>query len=569
MIRTRWPEWENFDKLNVGIDINNIIQPSLLLKYIDWSETINKLLSFVDKDNEINSFKTTYLDNIDFLKTAIAKSSSILDKKEKVVLENLWEINKRSKESVKKLVEELFSHFLPKAFKVDDYLDTIKDNAFLCIECYEKVKNSWKIWERIVFDLYLVSVNYLISYYKYLANISKYVPKTIEKMNIVLDKKVKELYSKLKLDNHSDIERLYIWQLLLVLINDLENNEGSFVVDSFIQHLDTWRVKTIDSAVKKLFKSSKYREQFYRIGILPDQIGMMFIYEDIWELKQIASYFYEKSKKWNFVWKFNDRWVLEKQHENQDTIKWITPFVNTEIVWYLDWKELPFGELSLRMDTHNQISKIFENSNDDFMLLHELISKIDFLNHEIYKLSQDIKVLRRFLINNDVIKSKNLNSSISKYLSFNIRQIRMMIERDLPWIFKLYRRTLPINFSSIIELIINNVLLDKLEWVIDDIAWESVLYKIKQTSWYNKLKDEDKRPYLKRLSTKFKKKIIHPTTSLNQYSSDIQRIFEDYKREYKKTRKTALFYKQVESNLSWIKKRIKIENDTNISLLSL
>lgn len=583
MNTTRWPEWWGLDNLDINKD--NLVTPSLITNYISDSKTLQTLLNFNNEEKKINAFQNTFLDNIDFLKQAIQKDGDKLNKEEYIVLQNLEDINKKAKITTKKLIEDLFQDFLPKAFKIDNYLKKIQNNDFLYSDYYNKSTHS--DWEQIASELYLLSINYMISYYRYIINISKCVPENANNIDQELIDKIWQIFSKIDLANYNNTERNYIWQLLLVIISNLKSSweKGETIAESFIEHIKWLRIKTIDSSIKKLFKASKYCKQFNKLWILPDQIWMMFSYDDIWELRQVARYFKDSDELKN-IWKFNDRWILNSKHDNKDTIKGITPFANTEIVWEVNGKEVPLWELSIRMSSRNQISDIFKKNNNIEPLLYELISKIDFLNHEIYKLSQDIKVLRKLFVwkkyynykmidneikkefkeDKEIIRDTNLDKSVSLFLTKKIDLISQDIKQKLPWIFAIYNKNLPKENYVLIKLIINKVLKEKLEDVIQDIVWEKISIWIKLTSWYKNKKEEEKRKYLKTLSSKFKKKLENNETKLGNYSNEIQDLFRDYKGLYKKIKKTALFYNQVNSNLSWIEKEIKLKDSSNKEL---
>ena len=572
---TTWPNGNSlWEKIPEFPEIKTIVSPSNILDYVWSSDILLKLLSYTKNNETINVFKKTFLDNIDFLKwLQNTKDHS----KELNILKNLKEIDQQAKQTTKDIVNSMFKDFFPKTFNINNFLQWLWDFAFLEKENYDNFKSPSQEAQKVVFDIYLISVNYIISYNRYLIDISNYLTETLkEQWNIDwnIQKLVVDALQNIEMD---DKEKTYISQVLLILWSKLsKTDKGKEIFENIILKLKKARFKTPVSSVKKLFKSAKYREQFDKLKILPDWVWFLFEYDDIWDLRFVASFFKEESEKKDFVGKFNDRWVLSKNHTNNDTIKWITPFVNTEVIWKDDWREYTFGELSLRLSSKNQIKEIIEENQDDlYSLLKNLISKVDFLNHEIYKFAQDIKIVRSFVVDNNIINTKNKKVWVDKLIQNNLSNIKVDVLNNLKKIFSDYNIAFnEQDVNLILELIILKVLLEKLEDVLEDLAWESVLDNIKNTKAYKKSKEDDKRNYLKRLSGKFKKQYDNPGSNpITHYSDEIKAIYVNYNWQYNKIRKSAKFYKEIEKKINQIQKVLKkkkneIEKSSN-ELLNL
>jgi len=343
-------------------------------------------------------------------------------------------------------------------------------------------------------------------------------------------------------------------QILLLLWLNLDSK----TFDTITKNLKKGRIKTFDSAIKKLLKSWKYRDQFDKEWILWDQLWFACIFKDSKDLKEIAEVFQKMYEDGHIIWKFNDRWILNITHNNDDTLQ-EHPFLNISFII-----NLPLWEVSLRSPNDKLIKNIISNykdNNNNQILFTDLILWIDDLNHEIYKLSQDTKILRIIFIDNENInKWKNFNTSANKYIKDKIKKISIKIKNDIIKLSK--EEDIKINFSdldnNILEYIIYKLLEVKVWQVITDLAWEKVLEDIKNTQNYKNKKDIEKRWYLKRLSHHFSNQLDNESknkkkNSLSKYTKEIQNIFTKFKRERTKILKNAYFYKEIQWNKEALK----------------
>ena len=537
----------NLNNINTEIKpskINNYIENSIILKEIFWNNFLNSFHDNIDLiKHSINNFKQT-------------QDTSKLKKNERILLENLENIQKKSLETTQILFDDIIKWFVPKNISVNSWSKKLWNNIPVLEEDF--YNNCSKPWENILKELYLLSFNYITSYYNWLWNIWDKFSKQIWQTTTLdknLQQKVNEIALKLKLNN--SLEENTLRQLIFLIWLNLDSK----VFDNIIANLEKWRIKIFDSAIKKLLKSWKYREQFDKEWILWDQLWFACIFENKKDLENIAKSLNNLYKNWDFISKFNDRWILSKSHNNKDTLQ-EHPFVNT---WFIK-NNLPLWELSLRFPYDKLIKDIiwnYKQNNNKQILFKDLILSVDDLNHEIYKLSQDIKILRIIFIENEKRNQwRNFIKSTNKYITTKVENIFNQIKNNI--IVLLKKENISISFSdidnNILEYIIYELLESKVKGVITDLAWEKILQEIKKTHNYKIKKNIEKRDYLKRLSNSFSLQLDNETknkkkNSLSKYSQEIQNIFKDFKRERKIILKNAFFYNEIQENkksLKWI-----------------
>ena len=539
------------NKLNTNIkpsNINKYIENSVILKEIFW-----------------NNFSDSFQDNIDFVKWAINKfklnkNTEDLNQNEKLILENLNNIHKQALETTKILFNDMIKWFVPKHITFNNWVKKLWNNIPVLEENF--YSNCSKQWENILKELYLLSFNYIISYYNWLWNIWIEFSKELSNKNQIqqnLQQKVNEVALKLNLTN--SLEDIKLRQLLFLIWLNLDNK----LFNKIVENIEKWRIKTFSSAIKKLLKSKKYRDQFNKEWILWDQLWFIWLFKNTNDLKNIAEELNKLYENWKMISKFNDRWVhkeTESYDGNKDTLQ-KHPFVN---IWFII-NNLSLWELSLRSPYDRLIKNIiwnFNKNNNRELLFKELILGVDDLNHEIYKLSQDIKILRIVFIDNKNIKQwRNFNKSANKYITSKIEKIFTQIKTNINNL--LNKEKININFSNLDDNLLKYIIYDFLEFklkeVITDLAWENILEDIKKTKNYLDRKDTDKREYLKRLSLSFSKQLENEKekkkkNSLSKYSQEIQNIYKKFKRKRNDIKKTAYFYNEIQKNKDSLKEII-------------
>lgn len=550
--------------------LNNKIEDKLsYLNNIDVKFDFNDIFDYIDNNVVLNehifwdAFKNTYVDNFSFIKQniSILQAWWKLEKDGITILEQIENINSKSIEVSINLYNDLFKDFLPKTHTSWDWKNSIKkyNLAFLNDSFY--TNSCSKQWFDILNWLYLLSVNYLISYNKWLINISNNFNKSLkdkDKIDKDIQVKIQEIWNNINVWNN--LEDNILRKLLFLIWFNLDKE----LALDILSHIEKWRFKTIESSIKKLLKSSKYREQFKKENILQDQLGFLLKYKNFDDIKDTSKKVKKLLEETEYIdWKFNDRWILEKKHDNKDTLAEHL-FVNT---WFIiDNSSL--WELSLRWDNSKFIDNIItKNSLDPKLLFKDLILKVDDLNHGIYKLSQDIKIIRNVFVDNDKInRSRNFNKSVKEYLA---KKIKIIEEEIKKWIKEiLENRWIKVLFTNehniIIRLITTELLEDKVYNVIKDIAWEYVKDDIKWIKEYKKLKDHQKKDFLKKISTKFSEKLENNNVQIDYMSKDLMNIFKAYKRRYKAILETAYFYKEIK-NIERVSKRAltKIEKTSS------
>jgi hypothetical protein len=543
-------------------------------KEIISAEDLAKLLEnfhLSSLDGLYEAFIPNIMWNLQKTNNIILKNWKNLTKEELLIFKNLNNINKKAKETTKSILTDMLKEFLPKSFKINKFINSLWNLWFVNKKTYEEFINTGKEWNKIWFEIYVLVANYIISYYLYLAKIEKYFSNIIDNnfLSVEIQNKIYELMQRNNY-NISYEEEIHLRILLFIIATEIENIDNSWLVKEVFNNLNKFRIKIPESAFKKILKSKKYQDQYKNLGILPDQIWFLALFNDKGTLKLIA----ETLKNSNKIWKFNDRWILAKQHTNKDTLDNVLPFVNTEFIWNIDWKELPLGELSLRINPDSEIKEILNTTNKSlYKKIYKLVNKIDYLNHDIYKLSQDIKILRFFIDKNIISWITNLDKAVKEYLNRKIKEIKNKLFKQLEELFKEndieYNENLLLGY---IEFVINKVLVEKLNRVIIDIAWEYILDDIKSTSWYKKQKDWEKRKKLKILSKKFIKKLQNPSSdSLSVYTDKeiINEIYDKFKRKYKQVLSEARFFKQVIKNLRTFDEMLNEKRKKSDSLYNL
>lgn len=563
--------WINNKSYKEQIDISYLEDiKSLHISKISWLK--NSII--LNKNFLWDSFHLIFWDNIQYITNAISAYQSWwknnLDKKQLYILKKIEHIHNQSLKVTEEIIDDLFKDFLAKNFKTKDGINYIKKYwkiPFLNEELYKE--NSLSIqWKNIAKDIYLLSVNYITSYYRWLDNISEMFTKSL-KWKTKIDKniqiKIQNIASSFSNRNLKE-SWVFIIQLLYMIYSSVD--EKIFI--KIEENIKAWRVKTFSSSIKKLLKSSKYRDQFLKEWVLWDQLGFLCEFKTKKELKDIAKKLYKEYENWKNISKFNDRWILKRKYDNKDTLEWLDSFLN---VWIMK-DNIPLWEISLRYEHNNIICNLVENykkHNNIQSFFRELIMKIDNLNHEIYKLSQDIKILRQLIVDIwSLPKQINAESRANKYLKNKVEKIKGDILKHIDNIIKTHKLDINIDDSlnnNIISYIIYDILKEKLWYVIHDLAWEKIVDEIKHTNSYKQLKDTEKIDYLERLSLKYQQQVDYDKKNnwkktLTNYSEEIKKIYRKYKSNYSKIFKTAIFYKQTVKNKNTLEQNIKTQLKT-------
>lgn len=507
---------------------------------------------------------TIILKNLEYINLIITKyqiwGTTKLKEDELFLLQNIEEINKNALNITKKIYKDLFQYFIWKSFKLDDWISYIRSFwkiSFLNNDFYKK--ENKKTWQKIMINIYILAVNYIISYYKWL---KKFKDIKIENEIKKIDQDTKNLALSLlkKLKWIDSYENIYFNILLLLWkVIDIE------LFKQIVDNIQEWRIKSFDSAIKKLLKSPKYCCEFDKNWILWDQIWFLAKFESSEKLKNIAWKLWKLFQKWNqSIYKFNDRWVIFSNTSNKDTIKNIIPFVN---IWIISDSWL-IWEISLRYNEDEIIKEIldkYKKDNNIWDLIKHLINKIDYLNHKIYKLAQDIKIIRNF-INEWIIKNTYLKSNAHKYVQKRVNDIVKYIVSKLE---KLEPNIKDISIYPFVEYEIYKMLEQKLEDVIYELTYEKVVDDIKKSENYKKRKD--KNYYIEWLKIKFIKKHKNNNSidSLNSYTEEIKKIYAKFKREHKIIVQNSFFYNACLKLKGTSQKKIKTISNTTKDLTNI
>jgi len=184
--------------------------------------------------------------------------------------------------AVNQIYKEMFFFFLPKAVGKD--VKKIKSNsfAFLDIDFYKKKRNNNT---EIIDSLYIITVSYYISYIQWLYKLKQayndFVRRNfqncVERQDLILS-----LLNKLDEKRENSYPLLAQVTLFLSILGDSE-------IEIILSNLSQGRYKTLSSSILKLFKKPKYLSEFEKEGILADQYGFLVRFDNMKDLKFIAS----------------------------------------------------------------------------------------------------------------------------------------------------------------------------------------------------------------------------------------------------------------------------------------
>lgn len=555
--------------LTTIFDTTKKIEKNILyLKNTNSEPKISEIITFLNDDIILStfddSFKSTFIDNLKKITENINIFISWwnLDNNNELLLKNIQEIHEEAVSTSKNIYNDLFKDFLPKSHTDENWDKNINQYwkiAFLNKDFYKK--DISKQWFEIMDSLYLLSINYLISYNVWLRDITKKFSEEISKEKQLDWDTQTEIYKIMwSIKVWNTLEDTTLRDLLFLIWLKLDKN----IFYPILKNIKKWRLKTIESAIKKLLKSPKYRNQFNEEWILWDQLWFLVEFDSFDEIESVAKQIHEMSQKSDvFVWKFNDRWIIKKDHTNKDTLT-EHPFVN---IWFKN--SISLWEISLRFKNKDLIENLINQENiNRYQIFQDLILKDDNLNHEIYKISQDIKVIRNIFIDNEDIKKwTNFSSSVSEYLENKIDLIYKNIKK---WIQNIFIENnisfeFQINDEVYIKKIILELLEEKIHNVINDIAWDFIIKDVKNTDQYKNQNNLDKRKYLKRISKIFEKNLnLWQNYKFWNYSDDIKKIFQKYKRKYNYILKSAFFLKETKRRLKKSKDNKKILSVTDL-----
>lgn len=535
------------------IERKSIIKNSILI-----SKTPNIIQQFVDNFQDIMISAEKFKNN-----------PGEIRQEDRILLENIEHISKLSLDSAEHVYNELFTHFSWKNLKIEDFKNRINSMwniAFLNKSIYSINTESNSEQFLIFRDIYLFCVNYIFSKYKWFSEINR-MHSSSDINNLIDWSKNKSREKYIASEKFED--QKYI-EYILFMFNEIvwKNN-----FNELWKNFSWFRQKEIESAVIKILKDPEKRiEEIKKWWILWDQIWFAFNFENIGELKKIAESLKKELEKSWWKIKFNDRWVLSKNHGNKDTVKWIDPFVNIWLTY--DW--INIAEISLRQSEEislKEISNTYKENEDMSLLFRSLISRINSINHEVYKFSQNIKILRTFLVEHETLKWViNKSASVKKYIKEKkdliVSEISKNIEgTDIEVDFK--------NFNT--KLILENVVLSILEektWSVItgiardyiekhiiynsdieefDVRSEKEKYKHMWLNFINTIADEkNQKEDNKKIELKIPEVwVLKSKPSIESY----------YKRVLKYLFQTNIFYKEIKSQKDKSDERIEYERN--------
>ena len=541
------PSFEILENFEFKEAINDILNKQLVNNILDSSYLLNKrhVIGQV--------FENKFNDTLNF----------VFRNPTPLILEALDRMEKQVWSTIEHIYEEELKYFFPKWNDIKDYISIHKGKK---IWLFDKDFYDFDVpdTKKLIKSLYFFTAIYYISYFIWLGRIKEafsnyFKNKKLDPTNTPEFNKFSiTLKEKLWNTDLTKYEENTLYNMGWLLKGYLDYEISSILLD----HLAGARKKTLYSAMLKLLKSDKYLDQFDKEGILWDQLGFKVIFNEASKKKlvKVAQYFKEEEKKSTWIVnKFNDRGVLEINHDNKDTLTGIFPFVN---VWFLDEQNnLPLGELSLRYFSKMEIYNLLLESKTAEEFIWKIIQKVDDLNHEIYKNSQQIKILRKLFVDQKILpRKRNLSISAKKFLKDKEKQAIEDIKTNLKKLLNQLGMDFileKIDLDSILQKQYLTILKEKVYQVIKDLAWERTSPKIKETKSYLKLKDDEKKWWLRRLWKYFENSLDKERKEIFKYSKEIQYIYKHiYIKEYNHIMDTNIFYGEIVSKLEKINKKI-------------
>jgi len=518
-------------------------------------------------------------------------------------------IHQKALENTEILLEELLPNQITKS-----KLKILEQTSFTTIEFYE---NTNDLWKETIKWLYLLSTYYLIKYIRRLLEIDKIIVKKFKKdpekliessqiANKIYHDKLKEINWIFTWSPIHELEKIQIMELLILLTEnfsiEIKGKNKNEAINFLTEIVKKARIKKLDSIVKKILKDSKYRKQITKeLLVLSDQIWFMKEFPTIEEVKWRALTI-KQSIPPDIIIKQNDRWILKENHSNKDT-NLSKPFINFSFVDKLH-PNIPLGEISLRLtdDLSDIISKL--TPREDYLIENwkiEIknwtsftklsIEQIEKINHPIYKTSQDIRIIRKLLVDWKIlwidknwkprIKPNFVEEFLEKRFSDFLIKFTKFLEENNVDTSSLKKHILEVKLAYYTKL------LELVEKAIIDIAWEEIRYEINELNIYqiipkndekrklfkqeisiffvNQIEENYKRPpkdKVKRFLKNLSRKLNIPKIPLKQFDNDVTKIYRLYKKfftlifwnkEKKWLFKTAIFRPILENKVKELK----------------
>jgi hypothetical protein len=595
-------------------EINHPYYEDILLATLWTNEQLknleNKLNSFLNENVILknlqdlhNDIKNTFLELCKIIFTG--EKNSLSDKEIKELKKFLPYIHKKSLETAKNLTKNLL---LFKNYNIKILESEIFDWTIL--EISQKNKKEILKW------FYLLSYYYLIKYVRRLQEVDKIITLKFKKNpeELIHSSQIASDIYNYKLKNLKWIfiwtemekkEKIQIMELLILITNNFSIKIWEKLINFFNNIAENARIKTLESVIKKILKDPKYRKQISEeLLVLSDQIWFKkeFLQKEDAKTRAILI---KQNIPSELKYKENDRGIIEENHSNKDT-NLNKPFINFSFV-EKDNPKIPLWEISIRLtdDFSDVIGKLswrkdYQITNWKVKIINVksftrlAIEKIERINHHIYKTSQDIRIIRKLLVDWKILwvnwdwKPKIKQNFVKEFL-------QKRFEEFLNNFFKIIEKNNILiekneNNLNQIKLSYYQKLLELTEKAIIDIAWEPFKDKFNELNIYNAIPEKSLerklfKKYISNLFTtrllekkkritrekmkknlrKISKKLNIPKIPLSLFDKDVKTLTKLYKSFYEEyywnnqkrwILNTAIFKPEIEKIISKLNNKI-------------
>ncbi len=531
----------------ISFDIENYFPTKEILSTFGNSILLsNWYRAFLDKyESSVKSF----VENFKSLNKNSYFSISLFRKLENIYIDTF--------QAVTLLYNNVFKFFFTKWFttkaKKNLYFKNIFwENSYSWNNFKEILTQNFSDSEfQLLKDIYFMGFVYQINYLNWLIKIYRLYEKKLKDISTDKLSLIQEISHEISDRTSEDFNILFPQIFCLLCDLDIEK------IEIIKKYLVANRYKKLDSALFKILKKEKYFSQFIKESILADQYGILLYIDDLSILQDLAEYFkklYDNPGEDFKVNKYNDRWVIEKNHDNNETSKYILPFVN---IWLING-DVSLWEISCRLDYKVRLKEILDEFSskkkvNKLKFLTRLVEEIDAFNHEIYKVSQEIKILRKLFLDKKVIPDKrNLKNSAEKFLNY---KIKFLID-DLK--DKLAQHNLGDKFrDDEIKIVVVNHLYEQVKLAIMDLAWERFKPILKESNLYKSLSYNKKKEFLKKFSTKVSTAVYKKNKQIKWYWPEGNKLYKEFVKIYNEIIDTSIFYPY----LSWEKEKLSSLTD--------
>ncbi len=501
------------------------------------------------------------------------------------ILKELFDTDANVKKAVNNLYLNVFKHFFSAKFykKNKDLWKIFKsygNSAFIFLNNDFYNLHNLPEEEKFIKSLYFIWVSYYLSYIVWLFKLHEAYINFMKNNSNEYENKKEEINNILANLKQNDKHYNLLFMQAVLIWSAFSKKQ----LKEISKYVVKWRYKSLESAMFKILKKEKYLNEYKKELILSDQYWFMLSFKNMDDLKKISSFFranYKKFEKYSWNWnvsknkiyvnKYHDRGVIEHTADNKETSDKLLPFFNSSFeLWWYWW--IPLWEISCRLDYKVKLQEILSDYNKykwthwaNEKLATRLLSEIDIFDHNIYKTSQELKILRKLLIDREVLakktklwqkwknkrkmsipKKRNLEKSAKDFVDERIDFLLFDIKE------KFKQNNIDVAFTDEeIKYPIYCRLKKQTNKAIIDLAYELTKHWLKQQSFYNKKTSLEKKEFLKKLSDKLE-------SALNKWRWRIvwvewsKKFLKIFRKRYNELLDTAIFFPYI----AWEKEKV-------------